>query len=46
MILMSNAVSVPHGEIIEYPEIIKMIEIIDPDGNKVAFVQDISNNNG
>ena len=35
--------NVSHGEIVEYPEIIKMIEVIDPDGNKVAFVQDISN---
>jgi len=34
----------PVGEIVEYPEIIKMTEIIDPDGNKIAFVQDISNN--
>ena len=32
------------GEIVEYPEIIKMMEIIDPEGNKVSFVQDISNN--
>ena len=37
------AANVPHGEVIEYPEIIKMIEVIDPDGNKIAFVQDISN---
>ena len=37
------AANVPHGEIIEYPEIIKMIEVIDPEGNKIAFVQDISN---
>ncbi len=35
--------NVPHGEVIEYPEIIKMIEVFDPDGNKIAFVQDISN---
>jgi predicted enzyme related to lactoylglutathione lyase len=33
---------VPHGEVVEYPEIIKMVEVLDPDGNKVAFVQDIS----
>jgi hypothetical protein len=32
-----------HSEIVEYPEIIKMIEVIDPDGNKVVFIQDISN---
>lgn len=34
--------NVPHGEVVEYPGIIKMIEVIDPDGNKIAFVQDIS----
>ena len=38
-----TAANVPHGEIIEYPKIIKMIEVFDPDGNKIAFVQDISN---
>ena len=37
------AANVPHGEVVEYPEVIKMIEVIDPDGNKVAFIQDISN---
>jgi len=36
----------PIGEIVEYPEIIKMAEIIDPEGNKISFVQDISNNSG
>ena len=30
------------GEIVEYPDVIKMAETIDPDGNKVVFVQDIS----
>ena len=35
--------NVPLGEIIEYPGIIKMIEVVDPEGNKIAFVQDISN---
>lgn len=35
--------NVSHGEVVEYPEVIKMIEVIDPDGNKVSFVQDISN---
>lgn len=30
------------GEVVEYPEIIKMFEVVDPDGNKVTFVQDIS----
>tara|TARA_B110000196_G_scaffold41316_1_gene31659 strand:+ start:86 stop:454 length:369 start_codon:yes stop_codon:yes gene_type:complete len=32
------------GEIVEYPGIIKMAEITDPEGNKISFVQDISNN--
>lgn len=36
------AANVIHGEIVEYPDVIKMIEVIDLDGNKVAFVQDIS----
>lgn len=31
-------------EIVEYPGVIKMIEIMDLDGNKISFVQDISNN--
>ncbi|WP_036543594.1 VOC family protein [Nitrincola lacisaponensis] len=30
------------GEIVEYPDVIRMIEVTDPDGNKVTFVQDIS----
>ncbi len=34
------------GEIVEYPDIIKMVEIVDPDGNKISFVQDISNGSG
>lgn len=33
----------PIGEVVEYPEIIKMAEVIDLDGNKISFVQDISN---
>jgi len=33
---------VPIGEIVEYPGVIKMAETLDPDGNKVVFVQDIS----
>ena len=31
------------GEIVEYPEVIKMFEILDPAGNKISFVEDISN---
>jgi hypothetical protein len=34
--------NVPHGELVEIPEIIKMVEVNDPDGNKVVFVQDTS----
>jgi predicted enzyme related to lactoylglutathione lyase len=34
------------SEIVEYPEIIKMSEITDPEGNKIAFVQDISSKSG
>jgi predicted enzyme related to lactoylglutathione lyase len=30
------------GEIVEYPEVVKMVDAIDPEGNKIAFVQDIS----
>ena len=35
--------NLPIGEIVEYPEVIKMAEIIDEEGNKISFVQDISN---
>ncbi|MBC3832319.1 VOC family protein [Undibacterium amnicola] len=34
------------GEIVEYPDIIKMVEIVDPDGNKISFVQNLSNGSG
>lgn len=30
------------GETVEYPDIIRMAEAEDPDGNKVAFVQDLT----
>lgn len=30
------------GEVVEYPDLVKLIEVVDPDGNKVAFTQDIS----
>lgn len=30
------------GEIVEYPGIIKMADIVDLEGNKIVFVQDIS----
>lgn len=32
------------SETIEYPGIVKMIEVLDPDGNMISFVQDISGN--
>lgn len=37
-----EAAGLPVGELIEVPGVIKMAEIIDPEGNKVAYVQDIS----
>jgi hypothetical protein len=33
---------IPLGEIVEYAGVIKMAEVLDPDDNKVVFVQDIS----
>ena len=30
------------GEVVEYPGIVKMVDAVDPDGNKVTFVQDLS----
>ena len=32
----------PIGDVIEYPEVIKLADVSDPEGNKVSFVQDIS----
>ena len=37
-----TASNVPYGEVVEYPGIVKMVDVIDPDGNKIVFVQDIS----
>jgi len=34
--------NVSTGEVVEYPNIVKMVDVIDPDGNKISFVQDIS----
>ena len=34
------------GEVVESPGIIKMAEAVDPDGNKVTFIQDISGGTG
>jgi predicted enzyme related to lactoylglutathione lyase len=33
---------VPLGEVVEYPDVIRMAETADPDGNTVTFVQDLS----
>lgn len=41
-----SSFNLPIGEIVEYPEIIKMVEIADPDGNKNSFVQDLLNGSG
>ena len=35
-------VGVALGEVVEIPEVIKMAETVDPEGNKVVFVQNIS----
>lgn len=32
------------GEVVEYQGIVKTVDAIDPDGNKVTFVQDLSGN--
>lgn len=33
---------IPIGDVVEYPEVIKMAEVSDLDGNKVVFVEDVS----
>jgi len=30
------------GEVVEYAGIVKMVDAIDPDGNKITFVQELS----
>jgi hypothetical protein len=35
--------NIKRSEVIEYPEIIKMFKVVDPDGNKISFIEDISN---
>lgn len=35
--------NIEHSEVVVYPEIIKVFEVVDPDGNKITFVEDISN---
>lgn len=36
---------IKHSEVVEYPGVIKMFEVVDLDGNKIAFVEDISSQN-
>ena len=36
------AANVALGDLTEYPGIVKTVDAIDPDGNKVTFVQDLS----
>ncbi len=38
-----EAANVSLGEVLEYTGIVKMVDAIDPDGNKVVFVQELSN---
>ena len=38
----SEEAGVPLGEVFEIPGIIRLAETVDPEGNKVVFVQDIS----
>jgi predicted enzyme related to lactoylglutathione lyase len=34
--------ALPISEVTEYPGVVRIAEIVDPEGNKVAFVEDIS----
>ncbi len=36
---------IKHSEVVEYPGVIKMFEVVDLDGNKIAFAEDISSQN-
>lgn len=29
------------GDIVEYPDLIRMVDLIDPDGNQISFVQEL-----
>ena len=29
------------GEVVKYPGVVKMVDAIDPDGNKITFVQEL-----
>lgn len=32
------------GEVVEYPDIVKTVDAVDPDGNKVTFVEVLYSN--
>ena len=36
---------IPLSDVQEYPGVIKMAEVCDPEGNKISFVEDISEGN-
>lgn len=40
---LCDEAKIQRSAIIEYLGIIKMFELLDPDGNKISFVEDISN---
>ncbi len=42
---LCNDAGITLGDIQEYPGVIKMAEICDLEGNKVSFVEDISESN-
>lgn len=41
-IVICNNANIEHGKIVEYLEFIKMFEVGDPDGNKISFLEDTS----
>lgn len=41
-IAICNNANIEHGKIVEYLEFIKMFEVVDPDGNKISFLEDTS----
>ncbi|TPD54370.1 MAG: VOC family protein [Thalassolituus maritimus] len=42
---LCNDAGITLGDVQEYPGVIKMADICDPEGNKVSFVEDISEGN-
>ena len=37
-----NAAGIPPGELVVVPDMVKVVDVADLDGNEVSFVQDIS----